>query len=316
MLWYKMKHLLSESAITFPLYLAIRSLKNSTTRLMPDRLYAQWKYLKKTGMKLNLDNPQTFDEKVWWLKFNDRSELKHQCSDKLEVRKYVEKCGLGKILTQVGETTYKNYKDVKFEELPDRCILKCNHTSGCNMFYFRGKEFDYNRFRREFGYWMTRDYYQQGREYNYRGIDRKIFWEEYLDAEDELGLIDWRFMCFGGEVKFVMVDINTTDDAGGHSAGAKRNIYSPDFAYQNVRFTRDNFNPKLICKPENWERMIEIAQILSKPFIHCRVDLYNIKGKIYFGEITFHHAGGCNIIAPENMQLEYGKFIKLPQKGS
>ena len=106
--------------------------------------------------------------------------MKRKCSDKLAVRDYVRDCGFEDILTRIGDETYKSYKDVEFDKLPDKCILKCNHTSGCNMFYFRGKKFDYNLFRREFGYWMTRDYFLQSREYNYKGIERRIFWEEYL----------------------------------------------------------------------------------------------------------------------------------------
>ena len=98
---------------------------------------------------------------------------------------------------------------------------------------------------------------------------------------------------------------------GGHYENPKRNIYSPDFCIEDVQITRDNFSPDLVKRPDGWYRMIEIAENLSKPFKHCRVDLYNIDGKIYFGEITFHHAGGCNIIKPQEKQLEYGSYIKL-----
>ena len=83
------------------------------------------------------------------------------------------------------------------------------------MLWDKKKPFDYKKFRREFAYWMQRDYFYSGREYNYKGIDRKIFWEEFIESDDKAGLTDWRFMCFGGQVKFVMVDIGTMDTGGG-----------------------------------------------------------------------------------------------------
>ena len=311
MTFYDFKHLLSKWDVTFSIYLFLRNMKNDANRIIPDELYAKLLYKRKTNKKLDLKNPKTYDEKIWWLKFHDKSELHKICSDKILVRDYVKRCGLEHILTTIGGG-WENYKDVDFSSLPDKCILKCNHTSGCNMFYDRGKPFSFIEFRKEFGYWMSRDYYWSSREYNYKGIKRKIFWEEIIETEDEYGLIDYRFMCFNGIVKFVMVDVGTTDELGRHAKDSKRNVYDRDFNLQDVRITRERFDPTIISKPLNWDEMIRISECLSAPFIHCRVDLYNVKGKIFFGEITFHHAGGVNIITPDDLQYTYGDYIQLP----
>nr|WP_256397991.1 ATP-grasp fold amidoligase family protein [Treponema sp. Marseille-Q4132] len=145
-------------------------------------------------------------------------------------------------------------------------------------------------------------------------MEPKIFYEYFIEAPEKAGLIDYRFMCFNGKVKFLLVDINTMDVEGGHSTNAKRNVYDREFNLLPIKVTRPTFDPCLLQKPINWDRMLEIAEKLSKPFIHCRIDLYNVGGKIYFGEITFHHAGGCNKIEPEEMQLEWGSYIQLPNE--
>lgn len=124
-------------------------------------------------------------------------------------------CGFEDILTKIGEKTYKSYKDIDFSKLPDKCVIKCNHTSGCNALFDRSKVFDYKKFRREFAYWLHRDYFWESREYNYKGIEPKIFYEYFIEAPEKAGLIDYRFMCFNGKVKFLLVDINTMDVGGG-----------------------------------------------------------------------------------------------------
>lgn len=215
MLAEKVKHIISGSAVTFPLYAYLRHRKNNRYNDLSDEEFAQMCYQNKCGKKLNLERPVTLDEKIWWLKLYDKNPLYKICTDKLTVRDYVRGCGLGSILTRIGKKTYSSYKEVVFNELPGRCLLKCNHSSGCNMIYDRSKEFDYGSFRREFGYWMARDYFWSSREYNYKGIQPRIFCEEFLTETGKAGLVDYRFMCFHGEVKFIMVDIGTMDPGGG-----------------------------------------------------------------------------------------------------
>lgn len=118
-------------------------------------------------------------------------------------------------------------------------------------------------------------------------------------------------MCFDGVVKMIFLDIGTADASGQHAAEFYRNVYDEDFNLLPVRVTREVYTEKIIPKPENFEKMVEYAQILSKPFRHCRVDLYNMNGQIYFGEITFHHAGGCNKIEPEEWAIKMGDWISI-----
>lgn len=277
---------------------------------MTDEEYAHWKYKLRTGRELNLTEPKTFDEKVWYLKINVRDPLMNKCTDKYRVREYVEQCGLGHILNTLYGV-YDSVESIDFETLPDLCFLKCNNASGINMIFDRKKEFDYQTFTRIFSKSLAYDYYWEGREWNYHNITPKIICEKVLMDKAGRLPMDYKFMCFNGKVKLLFLDIGVADDAGRHAAEYYRNIYDRDFKLMPIKETRENYLQKPIEKPENWEEMIEYAERLSKPFRHCRIDLYNVEGKIYFGEITFHHGGGCNDIQPEEWALKMGEWISL-----
>jgi len=277
---------------------------------MTDEEYAYWKYKLKTGRDLNLKNPRTFDDKVWYLKINVRDPLINKCTDKYRVREYIKECGLEHILNELYGV-YDSVEEIDFESLPSPCFLKCNNTSGCNMIYDKTKEFDYEKFKKLFTEGLKEDYYWAGREWNYHNIPPKIICEKVLqDKNGELPL-NYRFLCFAGEVKMIFLDIGTADKEGRHAAEFYRNVYDKDFNLLPVKVTREQYTKEPIPKPDNLQEMVEYAEILSKPFRHCRVDLYNMDGKIYFGEITFHHAGGCNNIEPEEWALKMGSWIPI-----
>lgn len=117
-------------------------------------------------------------------------------------------------------------------------------------------------------------------------------------------------MCFGGEPKLLFLELGIINEDNTYNHYYKRNIYDMDFNLMPIKETRDNYNGK-VNKPENFDKMVEIARELSKPFPHCRVDLYNVDGKIYFGEITFYHGSGCNNISPEEWSIRMGDWIDL-----
>lgn len=293
---------------TARLYNRFRTWRNSRNHALSDEKFALRKYRESTGKELNLDKPVTFDEKIWYLKLYDHNPLLTRCTDKFLVREYVKECGLEHILNELYGV-FDSAWDVDFAELPS-CFLKCNHTSGTNLIYEKGKTFDERYFRYEFDFWMHWDYYWNGREWNYKNISRKIIAERILrDREGRLPL-DYKFFCFGGEVKFLSLDIGVAQTNGEHSAQYFRNIYNTEFELLPVRETREN-SPQTIKKPENFDRMVEYAARLSKPFPHARVDLYNVDGIIYFGEITFHHGGGCNDFQPEAFAKQMGDWINL-----
>lgn len=305
-----LKIYLAKYGITKKIYEYKDSRRIAKINSMTDEEYAHWKYELKTGKKLNLDKPRTFDEKVWYLKINVRDPLINKCTDKFRVREYVEQCGLEHILNTLYGV-YDSVEEIDFTQLPSPCFFKCNNTSGYNMIYDKNKPFDYEKFNVLFSEGLQNDYYWAGREWNYHNIPPKILCEKVLvDKNGQLPL-NYRFMCFGGKVKLILLDIGTADDSGQHAEEFYRNVYDEDFNLLPVKITRQNYLEQLIPKPENFENMVKYAEILSKPFRHCRVDLYNLEGKIYFGEITFHHAGGCNNIQPEEWAIKMGDWIVI-----
>ncbi len=302
------KRMIYHFELSAKIYDMIRSYRRDRLNHLSDEEFARrayWKFRKKS---LDLASPTSYDEKIWYLKLHEKDELKRRCTDKVTVREYVKECGLAHILNEVYGI-YDSFSDIPFGSLPDTMFIKCSHTSGCNVI-FRRNEFDYRYYRHEFGFWMKRDYYWGSREWNYRGIKPKVICERVLrDAKGRLPM-DYKFFCFGGQVKFLSLDIGVAQETGQHSEAYERNLYDLDFHLLPIRETRENYRGS-IEKPENFETMIEYAAILARPFRHCRVDLYNIDGSIYFGEITFHHGGGMNHFIPEEAETLLGSWIEL-----
>lgn len=295
------------------LYNIRRTYSRNKYNHLSDEAFAQYYYnLKKEGL-LDLEDPRTYDEKLWVLKLKNRDPLLRRCTDKYEVREYVKELGLEHILNELYGV-YNSYDEIDFQRLPSPCILKCNHTSGVNAIYEQGKEYDHKYNRNEFNFFMKRDSFWGSREWNYKGIESKIICEKLLEQPGKECLDDYKFMCFHGEVKLVFGEIGICGADGSHNANSKRNVYTRDYELiEGARFTRENFDPKLLPKPKNYDKMLAYAELLAKPFIHARVDLYNIDGDIYFGEITFYHQGCTSIVVPDELYYEAGSWIDLSQ---
>ena len=138
---------------------------------------------------------------------------------------------------------------------------------------------------------------------------------QWTGEETNVCLVDYRFLCFDGKPKVIFVDIETASNDGTHNSGARRNVYDSEFNYlEQLKVKREKFDPTLIKKPENFNEMKKYAEKLSEPFVFCRVDLYNVSGKIYFGEITFYPGGGTQILTPEEWELKMGDWIDLKSK--
>ncbi len=222
----------------------------------------------------------------------------------------MRKCGLGHILNEVYGV-YDSADDIDFDKLPDKAFIKTNHGSGINIIWDRNKPFDINKFRKKFNRALKQNYYWQSREWNYKNIEPKIIVEKLLEDRENRSLIDYRFLCFDGVVRMIFVDIETAAEDGSHNPYARRNVYDRNFNYLNIKVKREQFDSSIIKKPRNFDKMIEYAEKLSKPFVFCRVDLYNINGNIYFGEITFYPGGATQIVEPEEWELKMGEWIDL-----
>lgn len=293
-------------------YMAFQRIRNTFVRLMSlrsDESYAKWFYKTYTGRTLHLDNPVTFDEKLWWLKLYNRNPLLTTCSDKFAVRQYVKDCGLEDILIPEF-AVYNNADEIDFSAFTEEAILKCNHGSGENFLIKPNEPINEKAIRKKLNYALKQKYFLISREWNYKNIPPRIVADKVIrDRAGKLPL-DYKFMCFDGEPKLLFLDLELLRDDGSYDNDYPRNIYDMDFNLLPVYETRKNADYE-VKRPENFERMVEVARILSQPFAHCRVDLYNMDGKIYFGEITFYHGGGCNDIQPPEWDKRMGDWIDL-----
>lgn len=303
----KIRYVSNKNKFIKEIYLLANRIKIKLLAKLSDETFAKIVYKENTGRKLDLKNPTTFNEKLWWLKLNNRDPLLTICSDKYKVREYVKSCGLEHILTKLYGV-YDNAEDINFDELPPKAFIKTNHGSGMNIIWDKNKPFNISKFRKKFNKALKQNYYWQSREWNYKNIEPKIIVEEFLEDSP---FVDYKFMCFDGKVKLVFAEIGICDADGTHNPFSKRNVYDRNFNYLNIKVGREQFDKSLISKPKNFDKMIEYAEILSKPFPHCRVDLYNINGKIYFGEITFYHGGGYQKITPVEWDKRMGDWINL-----
>lgn len=279
---------------------------------LSDRAYAFHRFNLQFSYKLNLENPKSLNEKIQWLKLNDRTPLHTVCADKYAVRAYVnEKLGNEDILIPLLYYT-ADYQDIVPENLPEKpFILKANHTSGHNVIVKDKSQIDWQLIRNKYRKWLKINIYKSRKEWQYKNIPPKILVEELLLDENGELPIDYKFHCFHGEVKYIQVDI------GRGSETHYRNWYDVNWKRAPFKWTAE-FNGKTtepadfdVDKPMSFEQMIEIAKKLSKDFVYVRIDLYDIKGKVYFGEITFHQDSGNRPIEPTKYDFELGDLIDL-----
>lgn len=268
------------------------------------KILKQW-YKKRTGKNLNLENPKTFNEKIQWLKLYDNSPLKTKLADKYLVREWIEEqIGSEYLIPLLG--AWNNFDEIDFDKLPEKFVLKANHGSHWNIIVKDKSKLDKSKTKKKFGKWMARDYaFKAGLELQYKGIKPKIIAEKFIeDTNGELN--DYKIMCFNGEPKFVWVDC-------GRYSNHTKNIYDLNWNLQPFKMTYP-ISKTPIARPENLDKMIELAKILCKDFAFVRVDFYNVDGKIYFGEMTFTSMSGTDKFEPEKYDLELGNMLTLPEK--
>lgn len=276
---------------------------------LEDKKYLKILYRKAFKKELNLENPQTFNEKLQWLKLNDRKDIYTTMVDKYEVKKHVSAI-IGKeyIIPTLG--IYDSFNEIDFEKLPDKFAIKCTHDSGGVVICKDKKELDIKKARNKINKSLKKNYYYSSREWPYKNVKPRIIIEELLEDEGNEDLIDYKFMCFNGKVKCSFVCLNRRSKEG-------LNVDFYDLKWNKMPFERHYPNSKEILeKPKNYEKMIELAEKLAEGISFVRVDFYNIKGKIYFGELTFYPGAGIEEFTPNEWDKKLGDMIILPKSKS
>lgn len=280
----------------------------SAMRFIPDKPMLKLQFRIKNGRRLNLKSPQRYTEKMQWYKLYYRDPVMQQCADKYLVRQYVESKGLGDILNDLY-AVYESPEAITLENLPDTFVLKLSNGSSTNLLVEDKSTLKLEEVQQKF-----RDFYAEsgssaGREWVYT-TDQKpvIVAEQYLRDPSNKGgsLRDYKILCFGGKVAYIIcVD-------GRYTPEYCHVVYDAEWNKQDV-VIGESSNAANYEKPETFDRMMEIASILSADFPAARVDLYSIEGRIYFGEITYFPWSGYMHFTPDSFDLELGEKFILPE---
>lgn len=275
---------------------------------IPDRIMILVQYKISTGRFLNITKPKRFTEKLQWYKLNYRKDIITQCSDKFAVREFVSSLGLSDILVPLIDV-YDDYNDINFNSLPKEFVLKTTNGSHTNILCHDKDNLDIENAKLEIKGWLSSWSSKMGREWGYYNIKPRIICEKLLPKDANNDLVDYKFFCFDGEpyCSYVIVDRFL-------EGGIKLGIFDIDFNL--LPYKRSDINSLLntIPKPKNYIRMLDIAKKLSKSFPFVRVDLYNIDGIIYFGELTFYDGSGYKGYSPDDFDFILGNKFKLLKK--
>ncbi|WP_163411157.1 ATP-grasp fold amidoligase family protein [Flavobacterium ajazii] len=261
------------------------------------------KYYCKNKRILNLDNPQEFMEKIQWLKLYHYKEGYGQYVDKFEVRSFVEtKIGKKYLNDIIG--VYDTVEEIDFEKLPKQYAIKGTHGSGYNLIVKDTSSINNTDDKNKLKSFLSSNYYDKYREAIYKDVKPRLLIEKYISNFDE-GLIDYKFYCFHGQPKYILV--KKLED------GKQKKCFY-DLNWKKITSNENDINrlESEIEKPANFNEMLKVASVLSDQFIFVRVDLYSIEDKVLFGELTFFPTGGHNRFPIDYLNLEMGKLIKLP----
>ena len=270
-----------------------------------DARYLRLLYKVNLGKPLNLDYPQTYNEKIQWLKLYDRRPEYTQMVDKYEAKQYVAAIlGEEYIIPTLG--VWDRFEDIDFDALPDQFVLKCTHDSGGLVICRDKSKLDIEKARNKINHCLGRNYFWNTREWPYKNVKPRIIAEQYMVDESGTELKDFKFFTFDGEVKALFIATDRGEDT-------RFDFYDADF--NHLPFLNGHPNAsKEIRKPDSFEEMKQLSAKLSQGVPHLRVDFYDINGKIYFGELTFFHWSGMIPFEPEEWDFTFGSWIKLPER--
>lgn len=275
---------------------------------VPDSLYLKVLYRVIMGRKLNLKNPKEYNEKLQWLKLNDRKPEYSTMVDKYEVRGYIEDLlGDKYLIPCLG--IYDSVDDIDIDALPDRFVLKCTHDSGSVEICKDKSSFDIEGARHRLSQAMKRNYYATYREWPYKYVKPRIIAEGYLEG-DGGDLKDYKVMCFNGEAKIIEVHENRFVEGKVHTQTFYDREWSIVPLTQVETVTVDGPSER----PRQLEEILRLSELLAKNMYHARIDWYIEGDKIYFGEITFFDGSGFESFSTPEMERMLGDMINLPEK--
>ena len=268
-----------------------------------DKTFIKWEFFSMMHRFPNLENPTTYNEKLQWLKLNCQNPEYTKMVDKYEAKEYVRKIlGDEYIIPILG--VWNSFDEIDFDKLPEKFVLKCTHDSGGLVICKDKSKLDKNEARKKIEKSLKHNYYLEHREYPYKNVKPRIIAEQFMVDESGTELKDYKFFCFNGVCKMLFVATDRPFDT-------RFDFFDTDF--NHLPFKQGHpLATKKIAKPKGFEEMKRIAEKLSVNIPHVRVDLYDINGHIYFGELTFFHFSGNVPFEPSEWDDKIGNWLQLP----
>ena len=269
----------------------------------------QIRYEKNLGVKPNLNNPITINEKLQVLKLGKyyNNPLITTCVDKYLIKKYIKELFPNeeiKVAKLYGVfNSVESFENNGIENYPNSFVIKCNHGCGYNMLIKNKSEFNMEQAKKILSLWMNEEFWTVAAEPQYKFVEKRIIVEEYLGDNLEA----FKFYCFNGQPQVVYV--SSADETG--EKDKYLDYFDMSWNHLDIQLGDHLHYPGIIKKPKNLEKMIIVSKRLSKDFPFVRVDLYNVLGEIYISELTFLPTGGYMRLTPKKIEIEWGNLLKL-----
>lgn len=275
---------------------------------IPDELYIKIQFRLAMGAWPDLKDPKTFNEKLQWLKLHDRNSLYTTLVDKYAVRRYIaEKIGEEYLIPLVGGP-WDRAEEIDFDALPEQFVLKCNHDSGGVVVCRDKSSLDIEKTKKFLNRRLRKNFYYANREWPYKNVRPCIIAEKYME-ESHGELRDYKFYCFGGETKFILI----TTDRISNDKPTCYNYFDIDYNFLPF-YNSGPHSQELPDKPKNYDEMLRIAASISKEMPHLRVDFYEVDCKIFIGELTLYDGSGMEAFDPPEWDEKIGAWLELPSK--
>ncbi|MBR2208359.1 MAG: hypothetical protein IJ859_06065 [Synergistaceae bacterium] len=275
------------------------------SKILPDEVVLKILFRKVLGQKLNLDNPQTFNEKLQWLKLYYREPLFTAMVDKYGVKQYIANL-IGEQYIAKTYGIYDSFDEIDFSSLPNSFVMKCTHNSGSLVIVKDKNKLDHNAAKRKLQGGLKHNYFYFGREWPYKNIQPRILVEEFLHDDKNEVLPVYKFFNFNNGATIIQAITND-----------KMSNESIDYFDENWNllpiqqvFPNSETPP---TRPDNLEEMLQLSVKLSRGFPFLRTDFYNVGGRTYFSEFTFYSDSGFGKFCPDSWDKELGNRIQLPK---
>ena len=273
---------------------------------MSDKTFLRIFYYGHFRKSLNLNNPETYNEKLQWLKLFDRREIYSVMVDKYEAKGFISSIiGEQYVIPTIG--VWDTFDEIDFDSLPMQFVLKCTHDCGGLIICKDKNDLDLDLARKKINKCLKTNYYYKGREWPYKNVKPRIIAETYMENSETNDLRDYKFFCFDGEPKYLFIATERQSE----TEDTKFDFFDMNYEHLDIRNGHPNASvpPK---KPECFEEMKRLAANLSKGIPQIRVDFYEVDGRVYVGELTLFHWSGAVPFEPEEWDYKFGELINLP----